>query len=303
MRIIANLTQSTHAFSIVKKSYIVYSQKTQKWLSKGEKWPLKSSEFLTRPIMNKVKTITELGLDEKTARVYVALLELGVASMTDLAQQAELKRPTVYLAVEELKKHGLISEAKIGKRKQYSAIHPKRLVEIARSHERNIQTILPELTALHNAPLDKPKIQVFEGESGVKLIYKEVYESLSRQVEALWFTRIDALKKDLPYAANEYRSMLQKLNSPRIRELNYGNEAGKKWLNDMQPFLDKNPNHEIRLFPADFEFGFSDNLIFGDKMVIFSLKNNVFVTKIESAEITKTYRALFERCWEMAAKS
>lgn len=48
-----------------------------------------------------------------------------------------------------------------------------------RARERSIASALPEPIAPYNAPKEKPKIQVFEGEDGMKLLYKELCESLN----------------------------------------------------------------------------------------------------------------------------
>ena len=241
------------------------------------------------------ETLKKIGFDQKQTAVYLAALELGEATMTELAKKAEQKRPTTYLAVEEIQTQGLLSETKKGRRKVYSPVHPRRLVEIMRSREQQISEALPELLAIYNSPKAKPKIQVFEGVEGIKLMYRELYQSLNKKEEALWFTRIDAIREHVPEAETEYLKMLRKLNDPKIRELNYGNKEGKQWLKKSKSFRGK--NHHIRILPLDFEFGASDNLIFGNKLVTFSLKDDVFVIVIESKEIVKTYRTLFEWAW------
>jgi len=242
------------------------------------------------------KVLRHTGLSKKQVAVYAALLKLGEASMTELARTAGLKRSTAYVVVEELLVGGLMAEATKGKRTMYSTVHPRRLLDLARFRARQIEEALPELAALYNAPKEKPKIQVFEGVEGMRALYRELYQSLNKKEEALWFARISALREYMPEALTEYKTMLRHLAHPRIRKLNYGDEEGKKWLTEMKRVRGR--NHFIRILSTEFEFGFTDNLIFGNKLVIFSLKAHVFVTVIESEEITKTYRTLFEWAWK-----
>ncbi|MBI4599483.1 hypothetical protein HY732_01010 [Candidatus Uhrbacteria bacterium] len=246
--------------------------------------------------MDILSTIAKIGLEEKQALVYTKALELGEASMTELARHAHLKRPTCYLAVEQLLFLGLLSQAQKGKRNIYSAVHPRRLLELSRFRARQIQELLPELVALYNAPKEKPRIQVLEGLEGIKALYRELYDSLNNKEEALWITRIGALRECAPEALEEFKRMIRSLSNPLIRELIYGDDEGRRWAEDMKCLQGK--NHHIRMLPTIFEFGFSDNLIFGDKLVIFSFKKEAFVTTIESGEVTKTYRALFEWAWK-----
>ncbi len=245
--------------------------------------------------------LQQLGLHEKAAEVYEAALGLGEASMSELAKKAGLKRPTTYLAVEQLELLGLLSRTLKGKRLHYSAVHPRRLQDMAKLRERRIEEALPELVALYNTPKNKPKIQVFEGLEGMRLLYQELYDSLNNKEEALFFTNIGALLEALPEALRDYKNMLRKLRNPRIRELNYGDTAGERWQKELKRLQGK--HHEIRNLPTTFEFGSGDNLIFQNKLVMFSVKKDVFVIVIESEEIVKTYRALFEWAWRMGKEA
>lgn len=240
------------------------------------------------------------GLSRKQAIVYGATLRLGEASMTDLARGANLKRPTAYLVVEELLTNGIISETTRGKRKIYSAIHPRRLLEMARFREQQIEDSLPQLVALFHSSSTKPKVQAFEGVAGVRSLYRDVFHSLNNKQETLWFARIGAIRRHMPEVLNQFKKLLRELPNPKIRELNYGDAEGKQWVKETERLRGK--KHFVRTLPTDYEFGFSDNLIFDNKLVIFSLKEEVSVIIIESEEITKTYRALFEWAWRQGVR-
>lgn len=159
---------------------------------------------------------------------------------------------------------------------------------------------MPDLLALHNAPKEKPKIQVFEGARGLQLVYDEMYAALGNKEEALFFTDIKTLQEHFPEALTEYKKKLQQLKNPRVRELNFGDTAGKEWSSTMTKTMKGKSNYAARVLPTDFEFGTTDNLIFGSKLVIFSHKKDLFVIVIESEEVSKTYRVLFEWAWKSA---
>ncbi len=54
------------------------------------------------------RELSALGLSQKEATVYVALLELGTASVQAIARRADLVRPTTYVILEALTKKGLV---------------------------------------------------------------------------------------------------------------------------------------------------------------------------------------------------
>src|SRR3989344_897021 len=125
------------------------------------------------------KSIEKLGLSDKEAKVYMAALEIGETTVTELAKKAILKRATVHLAISSLIMLGLLSETKKGKKRVISPVHPRRLLELAKFRANQIEDHFSDLLAIYNSPKEKPKIQVFEGEEGVRSLYKELYDSLS----------------------------------------------------------------------------------------------------------------------------
>ena len=54
------------------------------------------------------QVLENLGLSEKEAEIYLALLELGTGTVVEVAKKSGVKRPTAYLVLDELKKMGYI---------------------------------------------------------------------------------------------------------------------------------------------------------------------------------------------------
>src|SRR3989338_5448141 len=103
-----------------------------------------------------VKQLIEFGLSEKEAKIYLALLELEVATVTEVAETAGINRSSTYVVMEALKKKGLVSTSEDKKIQTYSAVSPEMLLEDAKNKAKradaiknNINDIVPELKALH----------------------------------------------------------------------------------------------------------------------------------------------------------
>ena len=72
--------------------------------------------------------LENMGLSRHEARVYLALLELGRGTVTQIAQSAQMNRTTGYDILERLSLYGLASRAGTGtKKKHYAAEPPVRL--------------------------------------------------------------------------------------------------------------------------------------------------------------------------------
>ncbi len=68
------------------------------------------------------KKLEEIGLNEKEAKVYIATLELGEGSASEIAKKSEVNRATTYFILEKLIKMGLVSTSN---KEIYKNLSPK----------------------------------------------------------------------------------------------------------------------------------------------------------------------------------
>ncbi len=251
--------------------------------------------------MDETRILTKLGLSEKQAIVYSALLELGESSMTDIARRSKLKRPTVYLIIEELEILGIVSMVLKGKKKIYSAAHPNRIGELLRFRERQFNEILPSLVAKYGSLSEKPRVQMFEGVTAVRDAYRDIFKSISEKNEGvLWFGDLSAIQERFPEIIKEYKILLNSKPNIKIRELIYGNDKAEKLVEEIKTNI-KRQNYEIKFLKikTDF-FGLTDQCIIGDKVISFSLSKEIFMLVVESQELAKTQKGVFEILWKIS---
>ena len=240
--------------------------------------------------------IKQLGLTEKETSVYLAMLEIGEDSITEITKASGLKRPTVYLALDRLEILGLTEKIIHGKKKHWKAVHPKRLKELADFRATQISEALPELLAIYREKREKPVVRILEGIAGARTAFQEAYSLLNNKDEGLWFGNITFLVKNFPELLREYNALIRKTKDPHIRELIYGSEESKTWVHEMQNKLSK--NHHIKYFGAGNKFGFTDQLIVGNTIMSFSFGKEIFVLITESKEIAQTQRGIYELLWQ-----
>ncbi len=120
------------------------------------------------------------GLSDKAALVYMAVLEMGSAFPSKIAEQTKLNRSTVYKILLDLSVKGLISEIEKNKKLCYQVERPTKLVSFAKQqirlaeeHYEQIQKILPEVEGLFSILPQKPKVRFFEGVAGVMSVYED----------------------------------------------------------------------------------------------------------------------------------
>lgn len=116
-----------------------------------------------------------LGLSDKEARVYVASLFLGPASVQRIAEQAEINRPTAYSILDELMANGLMSQTTQNRKTVYVAEDPSALgrwldsekVKIE-SKKKELKQLMPELGQIERSDTKStaaPIIRFFKNDS------------------------------------------------------------------------------------------------------------------------------------------
>lgn len=233
------------------------------------------------------KSLEYLGLDQKEAKVYLALLQLGSGSVPKISIKANVKRPTTYLILEELRKKGLVTLVPKPNKTIYTAQSPQQLMEEQREREEIIREKMPELLAMYNSQKEKPKISFFEGEENIVKLYEEIFKENEIDI----FGSINSLSPEAEKQLGKNLHLI-KMNKSRVRELL---QADNKSIR----FQQKNNSemHRIKIAPEQYKFP-TDNLIFGNKLAIFSYKDTPQAVVIESSDVIATYKSVFEILWK-----
>ena len=120
------------------------------------------------------KYLQEIGLNEKEAAVYLALLQYDNASVIEIAGKTRINRSTTYTILESLARKGLSSETTVGKKTRYQAESPERLetfVErqkiLLEEHSKRLKDIIPQIKSVQRESGEKPIVQYFEGRQGI----------------------------------------------------------------------------------------------------------------------------------------
>lgn len=122
-------------------------------------------------------TLQNYGFSEKEAKVYLTVLELGTSIASTIARRSEIKRVTVYTILEDLRKKGYVNETSKDDIKYYSVISPDLLLKQLEQKYESFKEKVPELLALADKFGNRPKMQFFEGVSGIKHLYNELLKN------------------------------------------------------------------------------------------------------------------------------
>lgn len=119
-----------------------------------------------------------LGLSEAEARVYTALLEIGLSTTGQIIRQTDLQKSTVYYSLDHLEKTGFVRASLRNNVKYFKAENPKIIIEKIRLLEQEAEKTIKELRIIQKPREEKINSMVNEG-------FKAVVSSLQHRLTVL----------------------------------------------------------------------------------------------------------------------
>ncbi len=241
--------------------------------------------------MNLPNVLTNLGLQAKESKVYLAALELGTAPASDIALRAKMNRVSTYDILKKLIERGFVSTHIQKKVKYFSATSPDLLRQDFRKKYMDFKEALPDLRRLQGTS-SHPHIRYYEGLEAVKKIYAD---TLNSRTEILNYADSKSIREFWPTYDEDYVNERVKRRL-YLRGISPKDEHGRRVAAE-----NEKKYREIRLVQAG-PFSFANEInIYDDKVGIVSFsKNEVMGMIIESPEIANTQRAIFMMAWEFA---
>lgn len=126
----------------------------------------------------RLKILSELGLSEKEALIYLAALDLGGGSITQLAEFCHIERTGIYYHIQRLIDLKLIKTVELGKRTIYLPSDPERLKSIFSEKQKNFDQIFPQMQEQFSRDASKSIVRYFEGKEETGQFYGQVYDLL-----------------------------------------------------------------------------------------------------------------------------
>lgn len=151
--------------------------------------------------------LVKLGLSDKEAKVYTALLELAEDTVQNIAKKSGVNRATTYVILDKLMRHGLTSQVKKGKKTYFVAEDPHELENILDYQQQEVEhrrrflgDSMNQLVAVYNRQKGKPTVRYFEGEDGLEALdrYRSNIEDRDKGSVQYGISPIDLVEQNFP---------------------------------------------------------------------------------------------------------
>jgi len=242
--------------------------------------------------------LVEFGLSEKEAKVYLALMELGEAAVTDIARKARVTRTNTYHLLGALSSYGLVIGEQGDSKTMFRAQKPEKLLSFVRekmhqasNNYKEAESLMPEFKSLYRDPEQKTKIKYFDGIEGIMAVYEDTLTSKSKIFS---YSTSEDRDSVLPGFFHDY---YEKKAERGIETESFVSESG---LTKEQKALLGEYKISAKVLPERFAISSEIN-IYDNKVAVISLKEKTgFI--VEGKETADAFKKMFVLAYERAGQ-
>jgi predicted transcriptional regulator len=248
-------------------------------------------DIKTREIL---KHLEELGLSDKEARVYMALLPRQDTGTSNLIRATGLHGQFVYMALERLEELGLARHVIQNGRKKFSANPPDRILALVEEKKLSAQAVVRQLREQF-AGKHEQSFEVFQGDTAFVAHEFALLESMPEgsSIDILAGNG-DKYVEIFGVELNEYeRIRIEKRISLRYISMS-GNPNYLKIMAQTRPFF------EYRVLPQSAPEVDTD--IYGDKINFMIYGEPVVAFTFTNKKVAEGYKSFFEVLWNLSSK-
>ncbi len=254
------------------------------------------NDVLQKLITNSLELL-ELTSTEKI--LFLTILDIKNARLSEIIRLSELKRPTAYQALKRLKELGLVvtDNKKYGQHVRIAPAHA--LIRAIQAKQRTIRKLelklvdkKTELQKLFRASYEVPRVELLEGSDKYREIAERTLLSKNKRI------RYMGNLSDYLSVVGENYDRKKYMPSRVDKKLTLRIISNPFPLMDTIAHLDRSELRERCIIPKSDLYINSSLIIFDDTVVYFSHPKEKIALSITSASISTLQKTLFDNLWE-----
>lgn len=238
-----------------------------------------------------VEIIKNLGLTTKAARIYLAALELGEATVQELAQKSRLKRTTLYYILDELIEAGALMPTKVGKKNYFVPERPTNLVKRVKEKIANFEESLETLENKTGEKRKRPRVYFLYGSAGFKQAWDMILSTREKEYRIITQGESFLGYVKEKYILDEIIAQKKKLNVKSRQLITDSIYARKIVAKDLEE------NRTSKLLPPHYKLPFTE-IITETLVALISPKFDNMIFVIEDSYFSQTRKSIFEALWD-----
>jgi sugar-specific transcriptional regulator TrmB len=238
--------------------------------------------------MDLQKILEEQGIEEKSAKVYLALLKHGESTATKISEKTGIDRTLIYQLTNKLIGLGMVSYAIKNNVKYFYAASPEKLLSDLKEKEKRLQRAIPDFMNLLKTKEEDTTVEMYRGKEGLRTVIKDI---ITTKQDYIAFGEEGRSQEVLPIDVKKFLRQLEKNNIHErvlIRE-------------DMRGKILKSKNSIFRFIPEEYLSPITI-IVYGNKTAIFIWSSPHFVILTRNMDVAESLKNYFELLWKIAKK-
>ena len=240
------------------------------------------------------KTLEKFNFSENEAKVYVAMLKLGDASVGDIAKVANLNRITTHHIATRLEERGFATRFGPDNKKKIKAIHPEALKKKLEGSLAQFTDLLPELVAItrEDSVGKKPVVRMYYGVEGFKSAAEELLQKPNNMIR-----HIGSLKEAHKFIGVDYDK--EYFIPKRVaKNINYRSLSYKDEERPVLRTSNTDDLRQVRHLPEKYILK-NNTFVIPGKVVIVTTAQELMTVVVESEDISNSEIQKFDLIWDL----
>ncbi len=176
----------------------------------------KSHNFDNKMLENQ---LIQLGLNQNEARVYLAILQIGLGTAGPIVEKTNLHRMIVYNALKRLKSLRLVSVVYKNNRQHFQSTNPENILRPIHEREEIAKNLIPALLEMQSKKEEEMEVRILYGKDGFWNNLKDIIESISQcggEMRILGGAPANEFYKAIDKNYNAYKKLLKKYSVTKL---------------------------------------------------------------------------------------
>ncbi|NQV89915.1 helix-turn-helix domain-containing protein [Candidatus Uhrbacteria bacterium] len=255
---------------------------------------------------NVEEQLNALGLTSTEAKIYLAGLGRSGIGVQELSKETQVKRPTVYHALETLIQKGLVSKKGTGARRIFHMSSPENIGHLLDSQiagleeqKKGLEILIPLLIArIDETSSETIEVSQYEGIEGIKMVVEEALYCKKRHWDIIapkrnFFSEFDKNYAQYYLSSRRRRGITSRSLWEKTLEDAKHTPGGHKVT--PETVKERNPRYLPSVMSGKFA---SVMILFDDKVALISSYKTLTAVLIRSTEIHEFMKTMFEGLWQ-----
>ncbi|MEY2640717.1 MAG: hypothetical protein RL150_110 [Candidatus Parcubacteria bacterium] len=240
---------------------------------------------------NLSETLKKLSFNESEAKIYLFLLEYGIATPSTISKHTNILRTNTYGVLTNLIEKGVIQEQKQNNKNAYVAKHPDTLISLIEQQKKLVELeLVPELIGRYRSQKSKPIVKFYTGDDAIKEVFTQMYDA----EESIY--GITSTSTLFAHFGDFFKTWRKELKRRGIFLKDILTESSRS-VTETQTKPDLDVFVDYRFLPESYNALNVDILIWNGNVAIFTITEPYIGMVIENNDIADAFRILHKVMW------